>query len=71
MQQPEKLTLKIPNMRCQDCLDTISKATGKLKGVEEVSGDIEEKTVYINFRSDLVDPEKIRGVILKQGFLVG
>lgn len=71
MEQSEKIAMKIPNMRCQDCLDTISKATSKLKGVEEVNGDVEEKTVYITFRSDLVDPEKIRGVILKQGFLVG
>ena len=71
MEQSEKIALKIPNMRCQDCLDTISKATGKLKGVEEVSGDVEEKMVHVTFRSDLVDPEEIRGAILKQGFLVG
>ena len=69
--QEARLTLHIPNMRCRNCVASIQEATGKLKGVEAVIGDPEQKVVTITYREGKIDPDNIRKAILKRGFLVG
>lgn len=68
--QEARLTLHIPNMRCQNCLTSIQHATGKLKGVEAVTGDPGQKVVTITYQEGKIDPDRIRKAILKRGFLV-
>ncbi len=68
--QEARLTLHVPNMRCQNCVASIQEATGKLKGVEAVIGDLERRVVTITYREGKIDPDKFRKAILKRGFLV-
>ncbi len=53
-----------------NCVASIQEATGKLKGVEAVIGDPEQKVVTITYREGKIDPDNIRKAILKRGFLV-
>ncbi|MCH8842618.1 MAG: heavy metal translocating P-type ATPase [SAR324 cluster bacterium] len=66
-----QLTLNIPNMRCQNCVVSIRKAVGKLKGVGTVTGDPDQHVVTVTYREGTVEPDGIREAILERGFLVG
>ncbi len=65
-----RLTLHIPNMRCQNCVVSIQQAVGKLKGVGAVTGDLEQQVVTIDYREGMVEPDGIREAIVERGFLI-
>lgn len=65
-----QLKLKIPNMRCEHCVDSIREAACELPGVEDVSGDLEEKEVIVTYRVEEVDSGGIREAIVERGFQV-
>lgn len=65
-----QLTLNISNMHCQNCVVSIQKAVGKLKGVGAVTGDLEQHLVTIDYREGMVEPDGIREAIVERGFLV-
>ncbi len=73
-QEPEgreaRLTLKIPNMRCEHCLESIREAVCKLDGVEDAGGDLEGHEVTVTYRQDEVEPDGIREAIVERGFQV-
>jgi cation transport ATPase len=65
-----RLTLRVPNMRCGHCLESIREATSKLDGVEGVSGDLEEHEVTVTYREGEAEPDGIREAIIERGFQV-
>ena len=48
----ERLTLSVPGLHCDGCIETVCGVLGRLGGVAEVEGDLDRKTVTV-----LHDPE--------------
>jgi heavy metal translocating P-type ATPase len=65
-----QLTLQIPNMHCEHCLESIKEAACKLDGVEDVVGDPEQQTVTVTYREGMAEPDGIREAIVERGFQV-
>lgn len=63
-----QLTLAVPNMRCEHCVESIREAASKLEGVESVRGDLEEHEVTVTYREGVADPDGIREAIVERGF---
>lgn len=68
--RPAQLTLTIPNMHCDHCLESIREAASKLQGVEHVAGDPVQQTVTVAYREGIADPDGIRTAIIERGFRV-
>jgi cation transport ATPase len=66
--RPAHLTLKIANMHCEHCLESISQAARRLAGVEEVTGDPARQTIDVTYREGAVEPDGIREAIIERGF---
>ncbi len=65
-----ELTLRIPNMHCESCLLSIEEATGKLAGVEKVTGDPARQAVTVTYREGAGVPDGIREAVIERGFQV-
>jgi copper chaperone CopZ len=65
-----QLTLQIPNMHCEHCLESIKEAAYSLHGVEDVVGDPEERYITVTYRQGMVEPDGIREAIVERGFQV-
>ncbi len=48
----EQLTLSVPGLHCDGCIETVCGVLGRLGGVVEVEGDLDRKTITV-----LHDPE--------------
>ncbi len=68
--RPTQMTLTIPNMHCDHCLESIKDAACKLPGVEDVTGDPARQTVTVTYREGTADPDGIRTAIIERGFRV-
>ncbi len=68
--RPAQMTLTIPNMHCDHCLESIKDASCRLPGVEDVAGDPARQTVTVNYREGIADPDGIRTAIIERGFRV-
>jgi heavy metal translocating P-type ATPase len=64
-----KLTLKIANMHCEHCLESIRESVTQLKGIEEVKGDPARQVLTVTYREGMVEPDGIREAIIEKGFL--
>ncbi len=65
-----QLTLRIANMHCEHCLESIKQAACKLRGVEDVAGDPQGQVVTVTYRDGAVEPDGIREAIIERGFQV-
>jgi heavy metal translocating P-type ATPase len=65
-----QLTLTIPNMHCEHCLESITEAARRLTGVEGVAGDPAQQRVTVTYREGGVTPGGIRAAIIERGFHV-
>ncbi len=63
-----QLTLKIANMHCERCVDSIREAVTRLKGVEQVRGDPARRVITVSYREGIVEPDGIREAIVEKGF---
>jgi heavy metal translocating P-type ATPase len=69
-EQEARITLEIPNMRCEHCLESIREAALALDGVDDVNGDLERHEVTITYRKGEAEPDAIREAIIERGFQV-
>jgi len=72
LQKPKKpatgdLVLKVPDMTCQHCVATITKAAGRVPGVGKVSADPATKLVILNLSGD-ADPDAAVEAIKEAGY---
>ena len=44
-------TLQVPNISCHHCVMTIQRELGELEGVVSATGDVETKTVTVEWES--------------------
>lgn len=69
--EPEStLTLKIPNLHCEHCVDSIRQAASGLGGVTGVQGDPAAQTVTVTYRRGVAEPDGIREAIVERGFRI-
>ncbi len=60
-------TIEIQNLKCHGCANTITKGLKKIKGVSDLSVDVEKSTV--SFRgSDLKVVELVKSKLSKLGY---
>jgi P-type Cu+ transporter len=64
----DELQLRVANMHCAQCLDTIRDALLELDGVEQVGGDPDRKLVTVNYHPAAIGPEGIRRAVRARGY---
>ena len=42
-------TVSVEGMSCEHCVETITKAVGRVAGVRKVSVELEEKNVFVDY----------------------
>jgi len=47
----ESKTFRVPNISCHHCVMTIQRELGALEGVTRMEGDVETKTVTVEWKS--------------------
>jgi copper chaperone len=62
--------LNVPTVSCNHCKMAIENAVGALVGVAEVDVDVAEKTVTIDFDTDVASLEAIEEAIAGEGYEV-
>lgn len=64
----ENVTLNVNGMSCGHCVKSIENSVGGLKGVENVSVDLKNAKVNVQFDSNTVTLDKIKETIDDQGY---
>ncbi len=62
--------LNVPTVSCNHCKAAIEHAVGALGGVDEVTVDVAEKAVTIDFDADAVSLDEIEKAIVGEGYEV-
>jgi copper chaperone len=62
--------LKVEGMTCQHCIQTVTETIGKMRGVEKVDVNLEQKEVTIDFDELQIKTEAISAQIIEAGFEV-
>lgn len=63
-------TINVEGMSCNHCVECIKKAAGSLNGVIEVSVDLKEGKVTLEYDPERIDLETIKDIIEDQGYNV-
>ncbi len=61
-------TYSVPDISCEGCVNSISQALRPLRGVLDVTGDPESKTIWVRHEEPLAPAEAIRKAIEDAGF---
>jgi len=61
-------TLSVEGMSCSHCENAIKKSVGALNGVSNVTVDLKEKKVIVEFDPELISIDIIRDTIEDQGY---
>lgn len=67
----EKLTLKVPTMRCEGCLSGIRDALQKLPDIQAVEGDVKEKRIAVTVRDGQIGRAQICKSLAEIGHVCG
>jgi copper chaperone len=62
--------LNVPTVSCNHCKMAIETAVGALDGVGEVTVDVAEKTVTVDFDTDALSLESIEEAVAGEGYEV-
>lgn len=66
----ELVSITVEGMSCNHCVSAIQKSVGMLNGVENVRVDLQAKRVLVDFDSEKVSIDVIKGTIEDQGYNV-
>lgn len=71
--EPELVTvsLNVPTIHCDGCLETIQSALSNHAAVQSTNGSVKDKTVSVTFNQDGFDVDDIQETITKIGHVVG
>ncbi|WP_104748506.1 copper-binding metallochaperone CopP [Helicobacter cetorum] len=61
-----KVTISVPSITCQHCVDKIEKFVGELDGIEHIDVDIPTKIVHVTFNAPAT-AEAIKEALLDAG----
>ena len=62
--------LNVEGMTCQHCVDTVTETVSKITGVKNVTVNLEEKNVNIEFEESQTQLDIISNQIIEAGFEV-
>jgi copper chaperone len=62
-----EVKLAVPNINCMHCVRTITQGLSQLEGVKEVKGDVNSKSIVVNFEAP-ADEAKIRETLNDIGY---
>ena len=63
-------TVTVEGMSCEHCVETITKALGRVAGVRKVFVNLEEKNVFVDYDDAATNLEEISDHIAAVGFKV-
>lgn len=63
----QEITFDVPDVSCEHCVNSISKATKNL-GVNEVQVDLPSKKVYVAFDPGQVSEQALKEAIEEEGY---
>lgn len=66
----QEVTLSVPDMSCEHCVNAINNALKGLEGVENVKVDLPSKTVAFSYQPEDVTMEKIEAALDDAGYSV-
>lgn len=66
----QEVTLSVPDISCEHCVNAINGALKGLSGVEAVSTDIPTKTVHLRYDPSKLSLEKVEAVLDDVGYTV-
>ena len=64
----ERLTLSVPGLHCEGCVETVCGVLGLLGGVAEVEGDLDRKTITVLHDPESASREAITASLEEIGF---
>ena len=64
----ERLTLSVPGLHCDGCIETVCGVLGRLGGVADVEGDLDSKTVTVLHDPDVASRTAITATLEEIGF---
>jgi copper ion binding protein len=64
----EIVNLTVNGMSCSHCENSVKKAVGALKGVDNVKVDLKDKKVLVEFDKEKVSVDIIKDTIEDQGY---
>ena len=62
--------LKVEGMTCQHCVQTVSETVGKMRGVQKVDVNLDQKEVTIEFDESQTKLDEVSTQIVEAGFEV-
>ena len=63
-----QMTLKVPRIHCDGCVNTVTSAVRKLPGVQRAEASEVTKEVRVEFDPAQVDEENIRKALMLVGY---
>ena len=66
----QDITLSVPDVSCEHCVNAINGAVGKLSGVERVDTDIPTKSVHIRYDQSQLSLDRIEATLDDVGYTV-
>lgn len=66
----QSVTFKVSGIKCGGCETTINKALQAVAGVVSVQASSQDKTVGVQFDTDLTSTDAIKDVIVRAGYPV-
>lgn len=67
----QKIKIPVDGMVCSACQSTVKKTIKSLNGVKNVEVSLENKTAFITYNPNLIEPEQIRKAINDKGYSAG
>ena len=62
------ITVSLPTIQCNMCVNNISEALDKVKGIKDYSVDLEGKKVTVTYDDAITTVSKIENAISKSGY---
>lgn len=66
----QELTLSVPDMSCQHCVNTINTALTQLSGVGQVQVDLATKSVQVHYQPEQISSTQMESAISEAGYTV-
>lgn len=70
MADVQDITLSVPDVSCQHCVNAIDGALSGITGIEQVTTDIPTKTVHLRYHPDQVSLPQIEEALDDIGYEV-
>lgn len=70
MQDTKDLTLSVPDMSCEHCVNTINSTLSGLDGIQNVKVDLSSKSVQLQYQPNQVSLQQIETALDDAGYTV-